>query len=48
VTLMNDRDRKAEVLAIAVGRLLDGPTDDATGAMDEVISAYDAWYAALA
>jgi hypothetical protein len=32
-------------LAKAVGLLLDGPTDDATDAMDNVISAYDLWAA---
>ncbi len=35
-----------EDLAKAVGLLLDGPTDDATNAMDDVISAYDASQAA--
>lgn len=31
----------------AVGRLLDGPTDDATNAVDDVTSAYDACQEAL-
>lgn len=40
-----DTDHYAYILALAVGRLLDGPTDDATDAMDTVISAYDDWAA---
>jgi hypothetical protein len=35
------RAEALEELALAVGLLLDGPTDDATDAMDNVISAYD-------